>query len=280
LPDSTLTRKQGSGSDSVTGSLAPRDERPLCPLTPRNSTTDYRIELRFIPCGSATPVMTQLVMLVAARAVTQAATILGGRGNPMRRSIIASTFAAILFSLSANATVIYYACVTNSNGDIVIVSQNTSCPTGQTKIHWNQIGPKGPQGPQGPPGTAGSGIWYGGSNLGNLTTTPTSIIQPSPQITVAGSYMVIANVSLQEILGGYPTVTCFVEVGSTNLLPSITTVQSSTAMNLTTTGAITLTTADVPALVSLLCSYNNNGAVSVPHASLSIIQVGTLQTGP
>ena len=50
----------------------------------------------------------------------------------MRRSIIASTFAAMLFSLTANATVVYYACVTNSNGDIVIVSQNTTCPSGQT----------------------------------------------------------------------------------------------------------------------------------------------------
>jgi hypothetical protein len=43
------------------GSLPPKDERPLCPLTPRNSTTDYKIELRFMPCGSATPVMTHLV---------------------------------------------------------------------------------------------------------------------------------------------------------------------------------------------------------------------------
>jgi hypothetical protein len=226
------------------------------------------------------------------------------RGNPMRRSIIASTFAAMLFSLSANATVIYYACVTNSNGDIVIVSQNTSCPTGQTKIHWNQIGPKGPQGPQGPtgatgpqgpqgpqgvqgpqgpqgpPGTAGSGIWYGGSNLGNLTTTPTSIIQPSPQLTVAGSYMFFGNVSIQETNGGFPKVTCFVQVGSTDLLPSITGLPSAQQGNLTATGAVNLTSADIPATASLLCSQNNNGTAFVTQASLSIIQVGTLQTGP
>ena len=199
----------------------------------------------------------------------------------MRRSIIASSFAAMLLSLSANATVIYYACVNNSNGDIVIVSQNTSCQTGQTKIHWNQIGPKGPQGPQGPPGTAGSGIWYGGSNLGNLTTTPTSIIQPSPQLTQTGSYMFIANVSLQEGPGGgYPKVTCFVQVGSTDLLPSITGLPSAQQGNLTATGAVTLTSADIPATASLLCSQNNNGEASVTQASLSIIQVGTLQTGP
>lgn len=219
----------------------------------------------------------------------------------MRRSIIASSFAAILFSLTANATVIYYACVTNTNGDIVIVSQNTSCPTGQTKIHWNQIGPKGPQGPtgatgpqgpqgpqgvqgpqgpQGPPGTAGSGIWYGGSNLGNLTTTPTSIIQPSPQLTVAGSYMFFGNVSIQETTGGYPKVTCVVHVGSTDLLSSITGLDASQQGNLTATGAMTLTGADIPATASLLCSYNNNGTAVVTQASLSIIQVGTLQTGP
>jgi hypothetical protein len=94
--------------------------------------------------------------------------------------------------------------------------------------------------------------------------------------------MFIANVSLQESSGGYPKVTCVVEVGSTDLLPSITGVDASQQANLTATGAVTLTTADIPATVSLLCSYQVGGGdvVSVTHASLSIIQVGTLQTGP
>jgi hypothetical protein len=62
------------------------------------------------------------------------------------------------------------------------------------------------------------------------------------------------------------------------------TVQPPSAMNLTATGAVTLTNANIPATVSLFCSYHvpTGGSipVSVTQASLSIIQVGTLQTGP
>jgi hypothetical protein len=230
----------------------------------------------------------------------------------MRLSIIASIFAALLLSMGAlNAkaatTVTYYACVTDKHGHVVIVSQSTTCKSGQQKIHWNQIGPQGqkgatgatgaigpqgpkgatggqgPQGPQGPARTAGSGVWYGSSKVVTLTTTPASTIQPAPQLTQAGSYMFIANVSFQESSGRSAQVTCFVEVGSTELLASTTQVQASEFENLTATGAIALTTADVPAAVSLECSYYRGGVsdvVSVTEASLAIIQLGTLKTGP
>jgi uncharacterized Zn-binding protein involved in type VI secretion len=128
--------------------------------------------------------------------------------------------------------------------------------------------------------TTNTAIWYGGSNLGSLTTTPTSIIQPAPQITQAGSYMFIGNLSVQETSGGYPKVTCVVEVGSTDLLPSITGVEASQQGNVTATGAITLTSNQVPVTASLMCNDNGNGTAEVTQASLSIIPVGTLQTGP
>lgn len=261
----------------------------------------------------------------------------------MRRSIIASTFAALLLSLGAldakAATVTYYACTTTGSGDIVIVSKGTICGSKQTKIQWNEIGPQGPkgltgpkgatgtqgpqgpmgatgaqgpqgpegatgakgpqgpkgspgpkgatgvQGPQGPAGTAGFGVWYGGSNLGTLTQTPTSIINPAPQLTQAGSYMVLANASIIDPEFLSSDITCFVQVaGSTALLPSITGLgfgNSGTMGNLTTTGAFTLTQADIPAPVSLMCSYQyGDDKITVTQASISIIQVGTLQTGP
>jgi hypothetical protein len=43
----------------------------------------------------------------------------------------------------ANATVIYYACVTNSNGDIVIVSQNTSLSVGTNQDSLEPDRPEG-----------------------------------------------------------------------------------------------------------------------------------------
>jgi hypothetical protein len=90
--------------------------------------------------------------------------------------------------------------------------------------------------------------------------------------------MFIGNVSLSGG-GPFPIVTCFVQAGSTGLLPSVTQGPGSQYFSLTTTGAITLTSADVPATVSLLCGENADNA-NVTAASLSIIQVGTLQTGP
>jgi len=137
------------------------------------------------------------------------------------------------------------------------------------------------RGPEQSPLATNSGIWYGGSNLGTLTATPTSVIQPAPQLTQAGSYMFVGNVSLQQTTGGYPQVSCFIEVGGTSLLPSNARVQPSTWMNLTTTGAITLTSAQVPATAALQCSHQGGTqTINVTQASLSIFSVGSLQTGP
>lgn len=62
--------------------------------------------------------------------------------------------AAAQLPLSA-ATVTYFACINNSTGAIRIVSQSTTCNTGEHKIAWNQTGPVGPQGPAGATGPAG-----------------------------------------------------------------------------------------------------------------------------
>jgi len=52
-------------------------------------------------------------------------------------------------------------------------------------------------------------------------------------------------------------------------------------MNLTATGAVILTNEGTPATASLLCSDEaGSQVINVTGASLSIIQVGTLQTGP
>jgi hypothetical protein len=150
----------------------------------------------------------------------------------------------------------------------------TSCQSGMAQ----RLPQRGPQ--QSPPVT-NSGIWYGGSNLGTLTAASTSVIQPAPQLTQAGSYMFVGNVSLQETTGGYPQVSCFIEVGGRDLLQSNTRVQPSTWMNLTTTGAITLTSTQVPATASLQCSHQGGTqTINVTQASLSIFSVGSLQTGP
>lgn len=131
-----------------------------------------------------------------------------------------------------------------------------------------------------PAATGSVGIWYGGSNLGTLTVTPASIIQPAPKITQAGNYMFVGNLSVQETNGGYPEVSCFVQVGNTALLASVTGVDASQQGNVTATGAIKLTSTQVPATAALMCgNINNNGTATVTSGSLAIFSVGTLQIG-
>ena len=74
------------------------------------------------------------------------------------------------------AAVTYYGCVSNSTGDIRIVSKTTVCKATEHKINWNQVGPRGPkgntgaqgpqgatgpQGPQGAPGPKGDKVSFG-----------------------------------------------------------------------------------------------------------------------
>lgn len=228
----------------------------------------------------------------------------------MKRSMVVSIILAMwaLGAVAQAATVTYYACV-SSAGAITIVGATTTCAAGFTKIHWNELGPvgpkgatgatgprgaigpagpkgsagatgpQGPEGPQGPAGTAGSGIWNSSSNVVTVTEAPSSVFQT--QVTQAGSYIFSGNVSLQYT--NYGNVACFMEVGSTDFLQSATSGGGGYNYgNLTVTGAATLTEADVPATLSVLCNYfanNSAGDITVTQASLSIIQVGTLQTG-
>lgn len=130
------------------------------------------------------------------------------------------------------------------------------------------------------PAATSSGFWYGGTNSTTLINTATSIVLPAPSITTAGNYMFIGNLSVQETAGGYPKVECYVQVGKTALLTSTTGVEASQQGNVTSTGAVKLTSKQVPATVSLMCSNaNNNGTAVASSASISIFSVGTLQTG-
>lgn len=54
------------------------------------------------------------------------------------------------------ATVTYYGCVNNTTGDLRVVSQTTTCNSGERKIQWNQAGPQGPAGPKGATGATGA----------------------------------------------------------------------------------------------------------------------------
>lgn len=146
----------------------------------------------------------------------------------------------------------------------------TSCQSGTAQTQQPDQAPSAP---------TNIGVWFSANNIGILSTLPASLLQPAPQLSQGGSYMLSGNVSLQATGGGYPTVTCLIQIGTTNFPASITSPQPNLAETVTATGAVTLAATQVPATVSLVCSSNIGGQVSVTQAALSIIQVGTLQTG-
>jgi hypothetical protein len=76
----------------------------------------------------------------------------------MHRSMLASTFAALLLALgtpSAHAAK-FFACVNTTTGALRIVSETTVCQTSESKIHWNTQGPAGPKGTTGATGATGA----------------------------------------------------------------------------------------------------------------------------
>lgn len=92
--------------------------------------------------------------------------------------------------------------------------------------------------------------------------------------------MFIGNLSVQETSGGYPEVECYVQVRSTTLLPSITGVDAGQQGNVTATGALKLSSTNVPATASSMRSNaSKNGTAVVTSVSISIFSVGTLQMG-
>jgi hypothetical protein len=119
------------------------------------------------------------------------------------------------------ASVTYYGCVSNSTGDIRIVSKTTTCKATEHKINWNEVGPRGPQGnqgnqgprgpqgqqgPQGPQGPQGSqrpqgppGISLGYSSLAgpnsDIPLSPSAVVvaQTNP-VGISGTYFISASV--------------------------------------------------------------------------------------
>lgn len=119
--------------------------------------------------------------------------------------------------------VVYYGCVTNTTGDIRIVSKATVCKATEHKIQWDEIGPQGPQGPQGPKGPAGPqgpqgpkgatgpqgpqgpqgppgiSVGYSSVNIGNfpvIAASPGTLIAQTNPVATSGTYYISASALL------------------------------------------------------------------------------------
>jgi Collagen triple helix repeat (20 copies) len=81
---------------------------------------------------------------------------LGKGGYVAVGAVLGAALIGPTVALAASTPVTYYACVTTKTGAIKVVSASTRCATGQSKISWNNTGPKGATGPAGPKGATGA----------------------------------------------------------------------------------------------------------------------------
>src|SRR5437899_10006743 len=75
------------------------------------------------------------------------------------RVITCALAAAALFigsQAGAQAPSQIFACVSNNNGSVRIVTQNTACQSNEHLVVWNVVGPQGAAGPAGTCGCAGT----------------------------------------------------------------------------------------------------------------------------
>lgn len=84
----------------------------------------------------------------------------------LKLPVIAVVGAAVLFAAGAGGRMVLasmdstsgdviHACQRTADGGIRIVSEGTTCRTGETPLSWNVQGPEGPAGPQGEQGIPG-----------------------------------------------------------------------------------------------------------------------------
>jgi hypothetical protein len=81
-----------------------------------------------------------------------------------RRGLVVGAIVAVVVGVGAGFAVsaitatgnTIYACVSNHNGSIRIVSQNTVCNSNESALQWSKNGTTGPTGPAGPTGPTGA----------------------------------------------------------------------------------------------------------------------------
>jgi len=113
---------------------------------------------------------------------------------------------------AGSGSVVFFACVNNSNGTIRIVPGTRKCRSFEHKISWNQ---KGPQGPQGPAGVVSGTVDYGPASVTVNNTLNTVLNLALP----AGRYIVTAT-AIFGTNGSADLFGCILTDGSGKLITS------------------------------------------------------------
>src|SRR5947209_7434903 len=119
-------------------------------------------------------------------------------------AVLGLAAAGISYAAIPDGSGIIHGCYNNTSGALKVIDSATvsTCPTGTTKLNWNQKGPRGLQGIQGPAGIS-EGI-SGTSSTSvplNQANTLTPVLSATSGAPVAGTYFVNASVMLDVAQG-------------------------------------------------------------------------------
>jgi hypothetical protein len=137
--------------------------------------------------------------------------------------LVSSGISAAAFAI-AHATIpdgngVIHGCYRNSDGNLRVVNDPTSCRHDETALSWSQTGPQGPQGPvgapgpqgpQGVPGTSASSHAYEASNTHELPEDTYLVGLTLPP----GEYVVWSTIDFYEDNNGNANTQCAIWTGS------------------------------------------------------------------
>src|SRR5580693_5816904 len=89
------------------------------------------------------------------------------------------------------------------------IATTGTCPTGDSSLAWNKVGPQGPAGPKGPQGPAGISTGVSVSSATPVTLDQAQTLIPvlsTPAAPAAGTYYI--NASIMLVVAQGDTVTC------------------------------------------------------------------------
>lgn len=156
------------------------------------------------------------------------------------------------------------------------IATTGTCPTGDSSLVWNKVGPQGPQGVQGVQGPAGISVGSSGTSGASVplhqaqTLTPVMSAAAAPQ---SGSYYVTASVML--IVAQGDTVACILaDNGSAvGAFATVGPVANQTYETLPLTGLVSMAAGNTP---QVLCSdYTSNSGTSFYDGAITSVLINS-----
>jgi hypothetical protein len=165
---------------------------------------------------------------------------------------------------------------TTSPATIKHIPTSSTCPSGNSTLTWNQVGPQGSQGPAGPQGPAGISVGTSGTSGTSVPLNQAQTLKTVLSGSVApasGTYYVNASVMLVVAQGD--TVACILadNGNAAGAFSTVGPVANQTYETLPLSGAIGMSAGDTP---QVLCSdYTSNNSTSFYDGGITSVLINS-----